>query len=159
MDPAAVGQSSPGLLAAFIAISLALVKILELSIVALIKKVKPPKDAHVQVSLEPETLHKFTDVHTMVTDIHGLVKKTDNDGTPMIYSSRSGMEAVRDIAVIIRNVNQTQERIMSLIERLEQKFSDHDRADAIVQGEIAAALQRVGNQVEANGRRLDHISK
>jgi hypothetical protein len=72
----------------------------------------------------------------------------------MVYSSRSGMEAVRDIAVIIRNVSQTQERLAHVMERLEGKFADHDRADHVIQSQINASIERMVKTFDEHDKRV-----
>jgi hypothetical protein len=147
--------TNPSALAALIAVSYGLVKLLEMTITALVKKyTKGDKQQSIDVSFDPEITNRITKISDKVEQMHSVMSKSDNDGTPMVYSSRSGMEAVRDIAVIIRNVSMTQERLAHVMERLEQKFTEHDRMDHTVQSNINISLERLMKAFDDHDKRV-----
>lgn len=161
MDPAASQEvthfvANPSAFAALVAVSLGLVKLLEITIIAVIKRYTKSGDRtqQVEVTLDPELTDKISQMNEKVTTMYSVMSKSDNDGTPMVYSSRSGMEAVRDIAVIIRNVSQTQERLAHVMERLEQKFAEHDRTDHTIQTSINQTLERLMRAFDDHDRRV-----
>lgn len=161
MDPAAANEvthfvTNPSAFAAIIALAYGLIKLLEIAITALAKKYAKGGDKaqSIEVSLDPELTAKITEMNDKISSMHGVMNKSDNDGTPMVYSSRSGTEAVRDIAVIIRNVSQTQERLAHVMERLEQKFAEHDRMDHAVQSSINNSLERLTKAFDDHDRRV-----
>lgn len=144
--------TNPATLAALIGLSLALVKVLEIAITGLVRKVRPPKEQQVTVHLAQETVDRLDQVHAQVGDLHRIMTKTDNDGTPMVYSSRSGTEAVRDTAAIIRQIQIAQEQIIRLIEKMEQRFEQHDLNDQKVQGSLVTALERIARTTDDHDR-------
>lgn len=148
--------SNPALLAALIALSMALVKVLEVAVSGLIKKYGKQKDTTTQidVSLDSETQRRINETHDKIDRVAQLLSKTDNDGTPMVYSSRSGMEAVRDIAVIIRSVSLAQERLASIMERLEGKFSQHDQQDQLTFAQMNQSIVRLLEAFDDHDRRV-----
>lgn len=148
--------TSPSAFAAIVALAYGLVKLLEMTITALVKKYTKSGDKaqSVEVTFDPEMMQKLTAMNEKVTAMYSVMSKSDNDGTPMVYSSRSGMEAVRDIAVIIRNVSQTQERLAHVMERLETKFAEHDRSDHTVQSNINSSLERLLKAFDDHDRRV-----
>lgn len=156
MDPATATQmADPTTLAMLVAAVMGLIKVLEISIQALVKKYgKQDKTNDISITLDPDVTKKITAIADKIDQVHTVMQKTDNDGTPMVYSSRSGMEAVRDIAVIIRNVSMTQERLANVMDRLEQKFSEHDRTDSSVQQQIAGGLERLLRAFEDHDKRM-----
>jgi len=147
--------TNPTAFAALVAISMGLVKLLEMTVTALVKKYgKGDKSQQVEVTFDSEITEKIQQMSEHVNTMYNVMGRTDNDGTPMVYSSRSGMEAVRDIAVIIRNVSQTQERLAHVMERLEGKFADHDRNDHAVQTSINNSLERLLKTFDEHDRRV-----
>jgi hypothetical protein len=145
---------SPQVFAAAIALSFGLIKLLELTLTALIKKYKPEKPQQVVVEFDPEMQKRIADMDEKLNSMSNVLSRTDNDGTPMVYSSRSMVETIREIAVIIRNVSATQERLAHVMDRLEQKFSDHDRSDSIVQTQINQTLERLMRAFDDHDKRV-----
>lgn len=141
-----------GQLTALIALAMGLVKVIETAVGALARRIRPPRPQMVEVKLLPADSEALHDVRERVARMDGILAKTDNDGTPMVYSSRTGTEAVRDTAVIIRSIQQTQERILALIERLEDRFAQHDANDQKIQVSIVSTLERIAKVQEDHDR-------
>jgi hypothetical protein len=147
-------------LAAIIALAFGLVKVLVIEVQALVKKYGKPQSAQaVEIQFDPEVSKRISDMSEQVDRMSNVMGKTDNDGTPMVYSSRSGMEAVRDIAVIIRSVSTAQERLARVMERLEERFVDHDKTDAATFHQMNSSLERLVKAFDDHDRRVaDHAA-
>ena len=57
-----------------------------------------------------------------INDIHKVMSKTDNDGSPLVYSSRTSLDLVRTIAQMLHEVSINQERLAKTLEKLEDKI-------------------------------------
>lgn len=160
MDPVAATEAthimgSPSAFAAMIAVALGLMKLLEVAIMAIVKKYTG-KDGKpvVEVTLDPALIEKISSIADEVSHVHDVIRKTDNDGTPMVYSSRSGIEAVRELTMLLKSVSLTQERLAHVMDRLENKFIDHDRQDALIQNAINSTLERLLKAFDEHDNRV-----
>ena len=147
--------SNPTGIGVAVAIALGFIRLLEILIVALVRKLNKNGKEHVmEVTLDQDLVKRISDMAEKIGFLHDIVGKTDNDGTPMVYSSRSNVEATRDIVAIIRNVQLSQERTAHIMERLEQKFFEHDRQDAVVQTQINNSLERLTRAFDEHDKRV-----
>lgn len=152
--------TSPSALGVAVAVALGLMRLLEITILAIVKKFgKGGHERVVDVSLDATLTEKINKMADRIGHVHDVVDKTDNDGIPMVYSSRSSVEATREIVMIIRNVSQTQERLAHVMERLEHKFLEHDRQDAVVQTNINNSLERLARAFDDHDRRVTESSQ
>lgn len=144
----------PTIMTSMMALAFGLMKLLELTLTALFKKYKPSKPQHVEVEFDPELSKKINNMDEKLSAMVSVMARTDNDGTPMVYSSRTSVDAVREIVIVIRNISQTQERLAHMLERLEQKFVDHDRADNVLSAQINTTLDRMLRSFDEHDKRV-----
>lgn len=124
--------------AALLAISIGLLKIVEKVIEWGFKKVSERNGNAVNtgitsVQLDPESARYFREIYEKAHDIHNTISIKDNDGVPMVYSSRSNNENVKDIALCLRDVSSSQERITSALDKIEDKIDIvNDKTDSLM---------------------------
>jgi hypothetical protein len=146
--------SNPSVFASMMALAFGLMKLLEITLTALFKKYKLTKPQKIEVQLDPELAQRIMEMDEKLNSMSNVMGRTDNDGTPMVYSSRSGVDAVREIAIIMRNTSQTLERLAHMLERLEQKFVDHDRTDAATFANMNGQMERMMRSFDEHDKRV-----
>lgn len=119
------------IIAGLFALALGLVKVVEVSIAMIAKRVSGTKsekvdkiDRVVVVQLDPEVSRLIRDTHDRVHTLHDIVNVKDHDGVPMVYSSRTMAENVTLIAAAMKDVSSSQERLADVMEKIEDKVDD-----------------------------------
>lgn len=150
MDAAATKeliQVSPEVAAGLLALAVGLVKIVEVTIRwGLTKIKKEPKvgtSKPVMVQLDPEVSKLIVETGENVRDMHMVMGRVDQDGTPMVYSSRSGIDTLREIAAMVKDAARSQERLAATLDRLDTRFTEHDREERITHNRMQDTLNAV----------------
>ena len=154
MEPTAtLPLQDPATTAAIFALLMAIVKVVEKIVSWATSKIpsKASKSVSAKVNtivhLDPGVSQAISETGRNVREMHAVLNRVDLDGTPMVYSSRSDTEHLRQTALIMQEVSRTMERIVDSLERLETKFEHHDRADTLSHSRIEDSLERVEKQV------------
>lgn len=112
------------IIAALIAIVVSFAKIVEMCIGWFVGKFKKKEGTNGHnIHLDPETCRILRDIYEKSHDLFNVIGVKDSDGVPMVYSSRSNNENVQQIALILRDVVNTQERIVTCLDRMNEKVS------------------------------------
>lgn len=156
MDPNTQGMISisPELAAGFLALAVALAKIVEFLIRWAVTKIRPTKREFgssgrpLVVQLDPEVSRLLHDTDENVRDMHMVMGRVDQDGTPMVYSSRSGIEQLREIVVIVKDVSRSQERLAATLDRLDNRLEEHVRDDKVAMGRIKDTLDSIHDAIK-----------
>lgn len=73
---------------------------------------------HLEQDKQLESIKEKTKV------ISDIVKKTDDDGSPLVYSPRSWVTTQKEIASICQGTSQIQKSILKILERIDQRQND-----------------------------------
>jgi hypothetical protein len=150
------------LAAALIALIIALVKIVEKMIDWIFRKVGPKtgrEPGAITVQLDPEVSKLIKETADDMHEVKMTMSRVDVDGTPMVYSSRKGYDALNQLASVVRDIATTQVRLAAGLDRLEAQFTAHDRADAITFNRIDGSITRVENVASSNHELLLRFGK
>ncbi len=113
--------------AALIAISIGLVRIVEKLVEWGMKKVSPKESSEPKetvVHLDHETTRVLHDIQIKAHNMTEAMGVRDKDGTPMIYSSRSVGDDIERIAILMRDCTFAQQRLLDRLEQLDDKVED-----------------------------------
>jgi hypothetical protein len=146
-------QMSPELAVGVVALVVGLVRILEVVLRWGLGKMKKEQAAHgpvkpLVVQLDAEVSKIIHDTDQNVRDMHMVMGRVDQDGTPMVYSSRSGIDTLREIAAMVKETARSQERLAATLDRLDGRFEDHDREERITHAKMQDALAAVHEDVK-----------
>jgi hypothetical protein len=120
-------------LAATVSIAVGLMKIIEHLIDKNFKKDSEKKEEKketerkVVISVDSALGEILSQNAEKINDIHKVMSKTDNDGSPLVYSSRTSLDLVRTIAAMLHEVSINQERLAKTLEKLEDKLVINSR--------------------------------
>lgn len=95
----------------------------------------------VLVHLDPEVSRAIRETAKNMEEVLHVVTRVDLDGTPMVYTSRSGNEHLRAVVEVIRDIQRSQERLVTALEKLDGRFDDHDREERITHGRMQDTLE------------------
>lgn len=155
------------LAAALIALIIALVQIMGKMFDWIFKKLSKnggkESSSSITVQLDPEVSRLIKETADDMHEVKSTIGRVDVDGTPMVYSSRKGFDALGQLAQVVRDVATTQVRLAASLDRLESKFEAHDKADAITFQRMNTSLERVETLADQNHDALtsygrDHAS-
>lgn len=143
-------MDEPTTLAALLALTMALVKVVERLIDVGMEKIKArrPRAASgvTVVQLDADTTHIIREIAQKSSDMHAILHVRDNDGAPLVYSSRSALsdvsdvlkevvEAQREVVDAQKNLAHTQERIIDRLETVEEKLDRGVRVRGVSRAE------------------------
>lgn len=121
MNPLEDGATHAGL----IALALAVVKVLEVAIGALAKKMSPSKDEKVTVvQFDPEVSRMIKATHDRVHTMHEVTNVKDHDGIPLVYSSRTVGEHVTATAAAVKDNSVKLDRLEDKVDENNDKLND-----------------------------------
>jgi hypothetical protein len=113
-------------IAGLLALAIGLIKVIEVLVIWGMKKMKSGREGangHVTlVQLDPSTSQALKEILEKVHDVHQISQVKDQDGIPMMYSSRSNNENVKQIALCLRDVSHCQERIVEKLDKMNDKL-------------------------------------
>lgn len=146
-------QISPELAVGLVALTVGLVRIMEVILKWGLGKLK--KDPHptgttkpMVVQLDPEVSKLIHETDQNVRDMHMVMGRVDQDGTPMVYSSRSGIDTLREIAAMVKETARSQERLAATLDRLDGRFESHDREEQLAHTRMQDAVDNIHEQIK-----------
>lgn len=152
--------NDPTITAVLIALALVLAETIKLVVAWTAKKIKKDKGEDAQkfdVHLDPEISRLIHDMSQEVRMLGGVISKSDQDGVPLIYSSRSDAQNLKVVVDVMKELSAFQQRIVSLSERLDSKFEKHDKEDAVVFNRMENILIRVDGSIRENRDNIKDI--
>lgn len=144
MDAATVQQAAndPVVTAGLLALALALAEVIKQLISHLTKKYSKNKDT-VVLKLDPHASQVINDTDHKVTEIRGVVMKSDADGNPLIYSNRNTERTIERMGELMKDLATYQQKLAESMTRLDARFEAHDRSDAITFSKLVDAQERL----------------
>lgn len=162
MDPVILSNpaADSAIVAGLVTLVIMLVKIVERLVDWGLKKVtRSSSRPSAVVQLDGETSKMLMETSRGVKDIHAVIGRVDADGAPMVYASRTSLEMLREIAGVLQDVAHTQERLAASLDRLDQKFEQHDKTDGRTFGELRMSVDGLAETLQAHDRRAEQIQR
>lgn len=115
-------------IAALMAIAMAMVKVFEKLAEWVVSKLKDGKgEASVFVRLDPESSRMMRESHERVQVIHDTITVRDNDGIPMVFSSRKNYELAQAGALQLHEVHRDLTLTGEKVDKVGERLEDVDR--------------------------------
>lgn len=141
-----------GLLGGAIAIAVLLSKVIEHLVGLLVKRFEKKEEEVIPiVKLDPSVVAQLGEAAQSIHDMKNVMMKVDVDGTPLVYSSRTGLETLRTIAGAMQQLSSNQDRIAGTLEKLYEKFEMHDKQEQIERVKIESRLAGIESKF-SNGQ-------
>lgn len=151
---------NPALSAVLIALALILAETIKLLITWMSKKMKREKSEQtetVEVDLDPEISRAIHEIGHQVREMYSVLSKCDNDGVPMVYSSRTDAQNLKMIVDVMKELSAFQQRLVAISERLDNRFERNDKNDALVFDRVENLLRRIDKTAEENRDNIKDI--
>lgn len=152
--------NDPTITAVLIALALVLAETIKLVVAWTAKKIRKDKGDDVQtveVHLDPEVSRIIHEMSQEVRSLGGVISKSDQDGVPLIYSSRSDAQNLKTIVDVMKEISAFQQRVVALSERLDGRFEKHDKEDAVTFNRMENILIRVDSSTRENRDNIKDI--
>lgn len=145
-------QVSPEIAVGLVALVVGLVRIVEVILRWGLNKVQKKQaqgaSKPLVVQLDPEVSKIIHETDQNVRDMHMVMGRVDQDGTPMVYSSRSGIDTLREIAAMVKQAAASQERLAATLDRLDTRFTDHDQHEQITHNRMQDTLEAIHDDIK-----------
>jgi uncharacterized protein Yka (UPF0111/DUF47 family) len=149
-DTTLIPINDPGLLTGLLIMAITLVKIIDKLIDIATNRFKKNKGetGTTVVQLDPEMSKMISTTSENVRDVHAVMGRVDKDGTPMVYSSRSGTETLREIVMTLRDIASSQERLAASLDKMETRAMERDREDMVTLNNIQSSADRIERKLD-----------
>jgi methyl-accepting chemotaxis protein len=162
MDPATIAQaiqqpsSEPAATAALVFIAFGMVEIIKQLVTWATKRAggKGEKTHTLLVQLDPEVSQIIHETGDKVENVRAIISRVDADGMPLVYSDRKTERNIEKIAELFKEVAESQRKLADMMQRLNDRFDSHDRADGIVFARLADSQSRIEDLSNANNSSL-----
>jgi uncharacterized protein YukE len=141
-------ELSPEMLTGAIVVGGAAVKLIGTLVDQVIRKYSPQKEQ--TLTLDPVISQMLGVVASKVGDIDVLLTKTDNEGIPMVYSSRQLTEYSKVMAKDLAELAHHQVEIAQELKSFKEKFETHDREDHIYFSKLTQVMEGMAKGVSDN---------
>lgn len=140
-------NSDPTLTALVVTLAMGLVEIIKILVGWIGKKVTKQHSQTLLVQLDPEVSQIIHETGNEVKDVRAVISRVDADGVPLVYADRKVEHNVESIATALNKTVEQQAVLASALQKLMDRFEEHDRSDALTFARIVDSQARLETTV------------